>query len=111
MLGEHKANLAQYLWMTSANSAPAPDAEHLLRSGSARLCLHAIGSLRSPVTPRAGKATKGSTRNDVLGMPAANSKGTTTQAAAVPAKQVRGVVLEFAPKLPTTRRKEVLLNA
>ena len=66
---------------------------------------------KPPVTPRAGKATKGSTRNDVLGMPAANSKGTATQAAAVPAKPVRGVVLEFAPKLPTTRRKEVLLNA
>jgi integrase len=35
----------------------------------------------------------------------------TGQIAAATAKPVRGVVLEFAPKLPTTRRKEVLLNA
>jgi len=34
----------------------------------------------------------------------------TGQIAAATAKPVRGVVLEFAPKLPTTRRKEVLLE-
>jgi integrase len=64
-----------------------------------------------PMTPRAGKAAKGSSRNDVLGKPTAISEDTTAQAAALPAKPIRGVVLEFAPKLPTTRRKEVLLNA
>ncbi len=51
-LGEHKANLGHYLWTTSANSKPAPDVEHLLGSGSARLCLHAIGSLRSFASAR-----------------------------------------------------------
>ena len=64
-----------------------------------------------PMTPRTGKVAKGSSRNAVLGMPMAITEDTTAQAAAVPAKPVRGVVLEFAPKLPTTRRKEVLLNA
>jgi hypothetical protein len=38
IIGEHKANLEQYLCMTSMNSTPASDVEHLLRGGSARLC-------------------------------------------------------------------------
>ena len=64
---------------------------------------------KPPVTPPAGKATKGLSRNDVLGIPTAISEDTTAQA--VPVKPVRSGVLEFAPKLLTTRRKEVLLNA
>jgi len=35
IIGEHKANLALYLCMTSMNSTPASDVEHLLRGGSA----------------------------------------------------------------------------
>ena len=64
-----------------------------------------------PMSPRARTATKDSSRKDVLGMPTVIPEGTSAEGSAVPAKPVRGVVLEFAPKLPTTRRKEVLLNA
>jgi Phage integrase family len=64
-----------------------------------------------PMTPHAGKTVKGSAKKDVAGRPTAISENTTARASRLQAKPVRSVVLEFAPKLPTTGRKEVLLNA
>jgi hypothetical protein len=57
---------------------------------------------------RTGNSTE---KRDGVDMVGAIPDNLTGQIAAATAKPVRGVVLEFAPKLPTTRRKEVLLNA
>lgn len=63
-----------------------------------------------PLAPSA-VATQDARKDDAAVMPAARADGIAVDREAKPAKPVRGVVLEFAPKLPTTRRKEVLLNA
>jgi integrase len=65
-----------------------------------------------PMPPNGSARTGNSTeKRDGVDMVGAIPDNLTGQIAAATAKPVRGVVLEFAPKLPTTRRKEVLLNA
>jgi integrase len=65
-----------------------------------------------PMPPNGSTRTGNSTeKRDGVDMVGAIPDNLTGQIAAATAKPVRGVVLEFAPKLPTTRRKEVLLNA
>jgi len=63
-----------------------------------------------PRTPRTAKATKSLAKDDLDRRPKAIAEDTTARAVASPAKPVLGVVLEFAPKLPTSGRREVLLN-
>ncbi len=64
-----------------------------------------------PPTPPGTKTTVGSpTEKDVVKRGGAIPNDRTVQVAAATAKPARGVVLEFASKLPPTRRKEVLLN-
>jgi hypothetical protein len=50
-------------------------------------------------------------KDDVVVMPAVRAEGIQADQETAPAKPVRGVVLKFAPKLPTREREEVLLNA
>ena len=63
-----------------------------------------------PRTPRTAKATKSLAKDDLDRRPKAIAEDTTARAVASPAKHVLGVVLEFAPKLPTSGRREELLN-
>ncbi len=73
-----------------AEASPPPEPSTTLRTGTA-----ADGSLQS----------EGSFQKDVLEMSRAIPEDMTHQVEAAPSKPVRGVILEFAPKLPPKGEK------